>query len=309
MSGTTTVGRAGAMMSSPDTIMNRPETLRQAALAKVRNEEYDEAIALYDEALTEATDDEARELLTINKADALIAIERGGPEVQQLPMILMRRRNHHHTFLAAYALMYKHRLQNESKRGIFYGQVALDAADAASEPMWKLGALNELGIIYEADSQFENAIDCFSQALALIDAVSDRDDQSFGRVAIVQNLAYSKLQVGQFEEAIAMIHGILDKIQVPSTVADSNLDLCYGYLELKDFVRARQYGEIGLANAAEQRQIRNAHYLLGEVAYKSGDLETADYHFEELARFYPQFRNLKSVLFSIDLRSMVNFRL
>ena len=65
--------------------------------------------------------------------------------------------------------MYKHRLQNEPKRGIFYGQVAIDAAAAASEPMWKLGALNELGIIYESDSQFPSAIDCFRQALELID--------------------------------------------------------------------------------------------------------------------------------------------
>lgn len=292
-----------------DPVMNEVESLRQAALAKVRNEEYDEALSLYDEALAGAPDEELRELITINKADALIAMERTGPEVQQLPMILMRRRNHHHTFLAAYALMYKHRLQNESKRGIFYGQVALDAAGAAMEPMWKLGALNELGIIYETDSQFPSAIDCFQQALALIDAVSNPGDQSFGRVAIVQNLAYSKLQIGEIEEAITLIHGVLDRIQVPSTVADSNLDLCYGYLELQDYDRARHYGEIGLSHALEPRQTRNAHYLLGEVAYKAGDVETAEYHFEELARHYPEFRNLKSLLFAIDLRSMVNFRL
>jgi hypothetical protein len=45
------------------------------------------------------------------------------------------------------------------------------------------------------------------------------------------------------------------------------------------------------------------------VAYKSGDVETAGFHFDELARHYPEFRNLKSLLFAIDLRSMVNFRL
>ncbi len=294
-------------MSSP--VANEVETLRQAALAHVRNEEYEAALTLYDQALAAAADEEARELITINKADALIAIERSGPEVQQLPMILMRRRNHHHTFLAAYALMYKHRLQNEPKRGIFYGQVALDAAEAANEPMWKLGALNELGIIYETDSQFAPAIDCFGQALALVDSVSNPEDQSFGRVAIVQNLAYNKLQVGEIQEAIDLIHSVLDKIQVPSTVADSHLDLSYGYLELEDFERARHYGELGLSLAAEPRQIRNAHYLLGEIAYKSDDLDAAEFHFEELARYYPQFRNLKSLLFAIDLRSMVNFRL
>ncbi|HEY3054195.1 MAG TPA: hypothetical protein VGK04_12510 [Thermoanaerobaculia bacterium] len=289
--------------------MSSPESLRQDALAKVRNEEYEAALSLYDEALAVATDEDARELITINKADALIAMERGGPEVSQLPMILMRRRNHHHTFLAAYALMYKHRLQNETQRGIFYGQVALDAAIAANEAMWKLGALNDLGIVYEIDSQFAKAIDCFEQALALVDAVADREDRRFGRAAIVQNLGYNKLLVGEIEEGIRLLSSILGQLEGPSTIADANLDLCYGYLEIEDYGRAREHGEIGLSHAVEARQIRNAHYLLGEVAYKAGDVETADYHFEELARYYPEFRNLKSLLFAIDLRSMVNFRL
>jgi tetratricopeptide (TPR) repeat protein len=294
-------------MSSP--VMSEVETLRQAALAKVRNEEYEEALSLYDEALASATDEEMRELLTINKADTLIAIERGGPEVQQLPMILMRRRNHHHTFLASYALMYKHRLQNEAKRGIFYGQVALDAAIAANEPMWKLGALNDLGIIYEIDSQFASAIDCFEQALALLDSVADREDQRFGRAVIVQNLGYNKLLIGELEEGIRLTSSILDQIEGPSTLADAHLDLCFGYLELGDFEKARRFGEIGLTHAVEPRQTRNGHYLLGEVAYKTGDVEAAEHHFDELARHYPEFRNLKSLLFAIDLRSMVNFRL
>lgn len=294
-------------MSSP--AVEPIEALRQAALAKVRSENFEAALELYDQALLLAVDEEVRELITINKADALIASESSGPEVQQLPLILMRRRNHHHTFLAAYALMYKHRLQNETKRGIFYGQVALDAAAAANEPMWKLGALNDLGIIYEIDSQFTRAIDCFEQALVLIESVFDAEDQRFGRAAIIQNLGYNKLLIGEVEQGILLLESILGQIEGPSTLADAHLDLCYGYLELEQYDAARRHGETGLANAVEVRQTRNAHYLLGEVAYKSGDVETASFHFDELARFYPQFRNLKSLLFAIDLRSMVNFRL
>lgn len=294
-------------MSSPMT--NQVETLRQAALAHVRSEQYDEALALYDQALALVSDDTVRELLTINKADALIACERSGPEVQALPAILMRRRNTHHTFLAAYALMYKHRLQNESKRGIFYGQVALDAATQAGEPLWKLGALNDLGIIYESDSQFAKAIECFEQALALVDSVANRDDQQFGRAAIVQNLGYNKMLIGEIIEGVEHLRSIIDYVEGPSTLADAHLDLCYGYLELEDYASARHHGEIGLSHAVDARQTRNAHYLLGEVAYKAGDVETAEFHFDELARYYPQFRNLKSVLFALDLRSMVNFRL
>jgi tetratricopeptide (TPR) repeat protein len=289
--------------------VSRVEELRQEALAKVRSEHYDEALALYDEALSLAAEEDVRELITINKADAMIALQMSGPEVQSLPMILMRRRNLHHTFLAAYALMYKHRLQNETKRGIFYGQVALDAANESGEPLWKLGALNDLGIVYEIDSQFAKAIDCFEEALALVGRLNDQSTERFSEVAIIQNLGYNKLLVGETHEGIRMIEEVLESIEVPSTKSDSYLDLCYGYLDLEKFEKARYYGEIGLDLAVEARQVRNAHYLLGEVSYKTGDLETAHFHFDELCRYYPQFRNLKSLLFAIDLRSMVNFRL
>jgi tetratricopeptide (TPR) repeat protein len=287
----------------------RIEELRQEALAKVRSEEFDDALAMYDEALSLASDEEVRELITINKGHALIAAERTGPEVKALPMILMRRRNTHHTFLASYALMYTHRLTNETKRSIFYGQIALEAANQANQTFWQLAALNELGIVYEVDSQFPKAIECFEKALVLIATLDDVSQKQFSRVAIYQNLGYNRILVGDSTEGIRMIESILDQIQVPSTLSDSNIDLCYGYLDLEDFAKARQYGETGLALASEPRQIRNAHYLLGEAAYKMGDIDAAEQHFEELARFYPQFRHLKSLLFAIDLRSMINLKL
>lgn len=292
----------------PD-VTSRAEELRQTGLAAVRSGELESALDIYDRAMALATEEEARELITINKADALIALERTGPEVQALPMILMRRRNLHHTFLAAYALMFKHRILNETKRGIFYGQVALDAAVEASEPLWKLGALNDLGIIYEIDSQFEKAIECLEEALALVSAVNDSTDQKVSFVAILQNLGYNKLLVGETQTGIRMIESILDQIESPSALAESYIDLCYGYLSLEHFDRARELGEKGLVLASDPRQLRNAHYLLGEAAYKAGDVETAELHFEELARYYPQFRNLKSLLFAIDLRGMVNLKL
>ena len=288
---------------------SRIEALRQEALAKVRSEEFDEGLAMYDEALALSTDEEVRELITINKGHALIAAERTGPEVKALPMILMRRRNAHHTFLASYALLYTHRLTNETKRAIFYGQIALEAANQADQTFWKLAALNELGIVYEIDSQFPKAIECFEQALVLIATLDDASQQQFSRVAIYQNLGYNRVLVGDTVEGIRMIESILDQIQVPSTLSDSYIDLCYGYLDLGDYAKARQYGETGLDLAVDPRQVRNAHYLLGEASYKMGDVDAAERHFEQLARFYPQFRHLKSLLFGIDLRSMINLKL
>jgi tetratricopeptide (TPR) repeat protein len=293
----------------PEVMMNRVEELRQAALAHVRSGEYEESLGLYDEAIALATDEVVLELLTINKADALIALEKSGPEVQALPAILMRRRNLHHVFLAAYALMYKHRIQNETKRATFYGHVALDAANDANEAFWKIAALNDLGIIYEIDSQFDNAIDCFQQALELIELLSNRDQHKLSYGAALQNLGASKLLSGRHAEGVADIHRALDSIVSSTALAEAYIDLCFGYLELEKHAEAAFYGKAGLDLATESRQVRNAHYLLGEVCYKTGDHDGASFHFDELAKFYPQFRNLKNLLYALDLRSMVNLKL
>jgi tetratricopeptide (TPR) repeat protein len=297
------------MRNQTMTTADRVEELRQAGLAAARAERFEEALSLYDEALALSTDEEKTELLTINKADAMIALDRNGAEVQQLPMILMRRRNLHHAFLAAYALIFRHRMKNETKRGIFYGELALDIATEADEPFWKLGALNDLGINYEMDSQFDKAIDCFEQALLLVEAISAEGDQQYGKIGIIQNLGYNKLLVGDTSEGIRLLRSVVDRIEGQGTLADAYIDLCYGYMDLEQLDHARYFGELGLTLALDARQIRNAHYLLGEVAYKMGDTEKANHHFDELAKFYPQFRNLKSLLFAIDIRGMVNLKL
>jgi len=294
-------------MSSPAN--TRAEGLRVEALKRVRAEQFDEAIKLYDLALAIVTDEEERELLTINKADAMLSLGQTGPEVQALPMILMRRRNLHHTFLAAYALMYRHRSQNDVARAIFYGETALRAALEADNAFWKVSVLNDLGIVCEMDSQFERAIDHLESALSLLPYIEDESERTGSEVAIIPNLAYNLILAGKTLEGLRMMHDILDRIQSPSGLADAHIALCHGYLELENYTEAYHYGEIGLSLSTSPREIRNAHYLVGEAAYKAGDIARAEEHFEELAKFYPEFRNLKSLLFAIDLRSMVNFKL
>lgn len=298
--------RAGVAMPSNH---ERIEELRQAAIAKTLEEKFEDACFLLDEALAQAPEEELRELITINKADAMIAMGKNGPEVQALPAILLRRRNLHHTFLAAYALMFKHRISHDIKRSITYGHTALEAAENAGEPFWELSALNDLGIVYEIDSQFEKAIASFERALVLLEHVQDERKKQFSKVAIYQNLGYNKILVGDTQAGIAMVESVLNEIEVPSTRSDSYIDLCYGYLQLDQYEKALELGENGLRLAEEPRQVRNAHYLLGEAAYKVGDFDAADYHFEELGKFYPQFRNLKNVLVALDLRGMLNLRL
>ncbi len=299
-----TGGRAGAAMRST---IERIEELRQAGLAKVRDNELQEAIGFYDEALALCEDDDTRELVVINKADAMIALERGGPEVQELARVIMRRRNPRHVCLAAYALQYKHRLESDFKRALFYGQLALRAADEANDLAYKRAVLVDLGNIYEMDSQIQRAIECFEQALELLDDADEIHNLSRGYT--LENLGYCRLLSGQTEEGLTTIHDALHYLSDPLGLVEAYVDLCYGYLESGDIAQARSYGEKALACATDARHIRNAHYLLGEVAFTSGDSERADYHFDQLARFYPDFKNLKSVLFAIDLRGMVNLKL
>ncbi len=290
-------------------LLTGAEELRRAALAKVRTGEIEDALQMYDAALRQAEDEETRELIIINKADAMIAIDRSGPEVQALPTIVMRRRNLRHVYLAAYALVFKYRVEKELQRATFYAQLALQTAEEANETLWKVLALNELGSISDMDSKFEKAIACGEQAIALLDQMENRDEHDFTYALTLENLGASKLLNDQFAEGVQLIERALPSIVSPMYVAEAYIDLCFGYLGLENLEQARHFGEAALELAAEPRQIRNAHYLLGEVAYKMGDIQLAEFHFDKLAAFYPNFRHLKTLLFAIDLRAMVNLKL
>ncbi len=124
----------------PEMVVTRSEQLRQEALALVRSGDLEGALEVYDGAMAATDDDELRELITINKADTLVALERGGPEVQALPTILMRRRNPRHTFTAAYALLYKCRISGETKRAIFYGHIAQSISRSRAWPFFRTSA-------------------------------------------------------------------------------------------------------------------------------------------------------------------------
>lgn len=297
------------MLSQMEQTAERIEELRQSALARVRAGEYEEALGLYDEALALAEDEDVRELITINKADAMIALERTGPEVQELARVIMRRRSLRHVYLAAYALQYKYRLENDLKRALFYGQLALRTSDEAGEPSWRRIVLLELGNIYELDSQIATAINCFEESLAIGEESAENRDKDLSHSYALENLGYCLLLDGKTEEGLARVHEALAMLTDPIGRAEAYIDLCYGYVGSGNFEKARFFGECGLEVARDPRQIRNAHYLLGEACYKSGDAEAADFHFSELAKFYPQFRNLKNLLYAIDLRSMVNLKL
>ena len=262
-------------------------------------------MTFYDEALAQATDEEVRELLTINKADALIGLQQAGPEVDALPSIVMRRRSTNHTYLAAYALQYKFHLDGNHKRSLFYGNLALRAATEAENGAWERAVYLELGNVYGEDSQIDMAASSFERVLETTPAgVLDHT-----RGGALEGLGYCRILQERPVEAIGLLDEALQHFSAPFERAETYIDLCYAHLELDQLETAQRCGNSGLELAQEPRQIRNAHYLLGEVAYKLDDVETAEHHFSELTRFYPNFANLKQLLYAFDLRKIVNLKL
>jgi len=286
------------------------EDLRRRGLEAMRSGDFEESLELFDQALAVVVDDEiARELITINKASVLITMEKAGPEIQSLAQVIMRRRNLRHVYLAAYWLQYKNRLDGDLQRAVFYGQLALNTADQAHEPTWRRPVLIELGTNYEMDSQIAKAIECLQEAIDITEESSENRDREISMGYALENLGYCKLLEDKYDEGLALVHRSLSFIHDRHALAEAYVDLCYGYLGQGNLELAQSYGSKALDLAEEQRQIRNAHYLLGEIAHQQHDTATAEFHFDELARFYPGFRHLKDVLFAIDLRRMVNWKL
>ena len=289
--------------------MTQTEDLRQQGLALMRANRAEEALPLFDRALAVAESEEERELLTINKAGAHLALGISSSEIQALPSIIMRRRNPLHLYLAAYNLGAKFQNEKDYKRAAFYANIALEAAESMGDLSRKGQTLLDLGNLAVYDSRVEDAIALYEQALELFE---ERPENAIRRAFVFQNIGYCRLTLGQTDDGISLVKRAIDAMKACGAegfAAESYIDLCLGYLDKGELETARYWGELGLEQATETRQVRNAHYLLGEVAYNSGDITTAEFHFENLARYYPEFANLKNLLYAIDLRKMVNFKL
>ncbi|MCA1734191.1 MAG: tetratricopeptide repeat protein, partial [Acidobacteria bacterium] len=224
------------------------------------------------------------------------------------PTIVMRRDNTRHAFVAAYTLLRKFFLEGDYRKAAVYGNQALSLAEENGGE-YTAEVLVEQGNICVLDSRTEEAIGFFERALEIL---VGQPGHELGIAITLQNLGYSRMISGEPARGVELIHEALARMEslgADGFYPESHIDLCYGYLELEKLDQARYYGELGLAHALEDRQIRNAHYLLGEVLFKLGRSEEARGHFEALARFYPDFPNLTNLLLAFDLRRMVNLKL
>jgi tetratricopeptide (TPR) repeat protein len=266
------------------------------------------ALELYERAAAVAIDEETQELTTIRKAEALIALDREGPEIAALPGIVMRRRSPRHVYLAAGTLL-RHLCEGDQRtRAIFYGGVARRAADELGDPLTRISILNHLGVTLVADSQFQPAIEALEEAARVLEQLKEDDLRRSLTAAVIANLGGAKVLCGQEADGVRLLELALPELEESYDRAEAFLDLCFGYMELGDNEAAERFGRAGMQLAAVPRQVRNAHHLVGEICLRTERYEEADALFDVVASFYPDFRNVKQLLVAVDLCSVVNWK-
>lgn len=267
------------------------------------------ALAEYDRASLLAASEEMRELATIRKAEALVAVDREGPEISALAGIVMRRRSHRHVYLAAGTLMRRYCEIDDRRRAISYGEIACTAAAELKEPFVRASILNHFGITLVADTQYARGLDAFRTALFEAEAIPDAPDYVASFIATTTaNLGGTQILFGDVDEGIHTIETVIDDLDDATWRAEACLDLCIGYVENEDYETAEDLAREGLSLASTRRQIRNANHLLGEICIRLERYAESEVYFDIVAGFYPGFNNVKQLLTEVNLCSVVNWK-
>ena len=271
--------------------------------------EFDAAIGLYDRAAAAVECDETRELITIRKAEALIAAEREGAEIGALPGIVMRRRSPRHVYIAASVLMRRFVESDDRRRAIFYGEIARTAVAQFGEPLAQASVLNHLGNTLVADSQFAAAIKVLDEAVIALETCDpSRAEVRSLRPVVLGNLGGAHVLGGTAKKGIRILESVLHDLDEEYNVIEAYLDLCFGYMEQERYDIAEMYGRRALELATVKRQVRNANHLMGEICLRTDRYGESDAYFDVVAGFYPDFKNVKQLLVAVDLCAVVNWK-
>ncbi len=270
-----------------------------------------EALELLDEALERAREREEESLVDLaicNRSAVLVSLERQQEVMSPLRQILVRNRDTKTCALAAYNLSRAHESNKEHKKGLFYGRIARDRALAID---WLVAeSHNQIGNCLMHDSRFEQAATEYRQALELLS-----EDPSVMRALAMANLGYCLMMRGKLRPGVRLSFQSLRwfrRFGARLYEAWPHLDLCYAYLEMGRFRRAREHGrralEIG-EEIGESGRIKTALFLLGDVERTAGDLDAAWEHFSRLQQeFYPDSPQVAELMIAVGMRQVVPLR-
>lgn len=273
------------------------------------------ALVAADAALEEARatgDSETVDLAVCNRSAVMIEQGDYSSVFAQLKPILMRAANPVVAFAAAYSTARIFQERRDFKKAIFYARIAREKSLQTDDHPGRAHVLNQLGTLCLLETRVPEAIDYFQKVRPILESAVPQDRLLLA--ILDDNLGYAHMLDGRYEDGLAECHralAALEGLGAETYTVQPHLDLCFGYLEIQNFDEARHHGERGLELALRHgvdELLKNALYLVGEVAHLSGDTDRAEECFDELAALYPEVRYLRGFLFSIDLKKVINLR-
>jgi tetratricopeptide (TPR) repeat protein len=255
-------------------------------------------------------DEELEERVLCARASIAFLRGEGDELIPRLCQIVLRNRSQINGFLAANNVARACELRRDYRKGLFYARIARERAAAVGRPEWVAAALNQIANLLLAESYFEDAAATYREALALV-PVEDSSRQH----TYMANLGYCELVLGNSKRGLAILYDCLRaarRNRWTRLEMIARIDLCYAHLELGRLESADRHGRRGLRlgeRSGETDWVKNALYLLGEVAVLSGSGSKAYAWFHELQhRFYPDQPHLPELLVAVDVRKLINLR-
>lgn len=299
------------MSEAPGRSCTQFEELRHRGQQAVEAGRLEEAAALFDQALSRARQHGEQRLVDLavcNRAAAFIELGRGEAELPRLREILLRNAEPTSCRIAAYNIARHYELTKNYKKALFYARISYDRSVVLGRLDWLASSHNLIGNTLLAESHLDQACEQYEQALALIP-----EEPSAARARILDNLGYCRVLQGRHHEGFTLLYEslrLLRRFQAERYEISTRLDLCFAHLETGRYRHAWRQGTAALELAErmdEPESVKNALYLLGEVANLRGDLDTARGFFSRLQRdFFPEAGYLPGFLLAVDVRKLIN---
>jgi tetratricopeptide (TPR) repeat protein len=287
------------------------EELRNRGQQAIDAGQLEAAVEILQEAVdlaAERGDTRLIDLTVCNRAAALVELGRGEGELPRLREILVRNNDPVNCRIAAYTIARHYEVTKNYKKALFYARITLDRSALLDRRDWLASSHNLIGNTLLAESYIEPACAEYEKALELIPG-----EPTPALAKILINIGYCRILERRHAEGYRLLYRslrLLRRFGARKYEVLARLDLCFAHLETQHYRLARRQGmlALGLAESiGDSASVKNALYLLGEVANLDGDIETARGHFERLQQdFFPEAGYLPEFLLAVDIRKLVN---
>jgi tetratricopeptide (TPR) repeat protein len=210
--------------------------------------------------------------------------------------------------LAAYDIARQYELVKDFRKALFYARIARDRSLQIGSADWIASSHNQMGNALLAQCRVDEAVEEYEQALAAMP-----DGPSIWRARILDNLGYCRVLQRRPRQGFALLYAslrVLRRHGARRYEVSTRLDLSFAHLEARRLPTAHRHARAALAlaeEAGDADSIKNALFLLGEIASVGGAEDEAANHFGRLQReFFPQAGYLTGFLQAVNVLGLIN---